>query len=251
VSETPARQRANIRLAGAHNFRDLGGLPTNDGRHTGPGLLFRSDSLSHLTDADVDSLRELGIRTVIDLRAAGEIERDGRGPLAAPPVAYVNLPLFLDPVAAGPDAFAIYDEDLGAAYVQGLCSTSDAAVAVLEIVARADARPLIFHCNAGKDRTGVIAALILGCVGVTREAIIDDYAETQRGMEPILARYRKDPTVPKSPDGTLPGRMSTHPDIMSRFLDMMDARFGGSRLWARTAGVAEGSLVALERALLA
>ena len=84
-----------VALAGAFNFRDLGGYPAGDGRRTRWGRLFRSDTLHELTEADVGVLRSLGLATMIDLRTARELSRTGRGPLAAEPIAYRHLSVCL------------------------------------------------------------------------------------------------------------------------------------------------------------
>ena len=81
-----------ITLEAVHNFRDLGGYPTVDGRVTRWRTLFRSDGLDRLTGADLEVVRELGIRTVIDLRTQGELDARGRFPVEAHPVAFHHLP---------------------------------------------------------------------------------------------------------------------------------------------------------------
>jgi protein-tyrosine phosphatase len=240
----------DIRLDGAHNFRDLGGLETADGRRTLTGRLFRSDTLANLTVDDVETLRGLGIRTILDLRAPAEIELQGRGPLADHPMTYVNAALFPAVAAMSAEEIAMWDEDLAAAYVMGLEGTRDVAVAALELIAAEDSLPLAFHCNAGKDRTGVIAALVLGCVGVTHEAIVADYAESARRLEPILARLRTDPTLAPSKEAWPPRRLGAAPETMRRFLEMLEERFGGAAAWARSAGVTDATLATLSRALV-
>jgi protein-tyrosine phosphatase len=239
-----------LRLAGAHNFRDLGGLPTADGRRTRAGLLFRSDALFALTDDDVEALRGLGISTVVDLRAPSEIDRDGHGPFVAPPVRYVNHILFGDPAFLTSDDLERWDSDVGGGYLDGLEATREAAIAVLDLMVQPDSLPLVFHCNAGKDRTGVVAAIVLGCVGVTREAIVTDYLVTDEAMERILARIREDPSAPPVPEGPLPPRLTARRDTIERFLALLDDRFGGPRGWARDAGVSDATLEELERVLL-
>lgn len=241
---------SDLRLVGAHNFRDLGGLPTVDGRRTLRGRMFRSDHIGHLTPEDLDLLRAYSIRTIVDLRARGEIDRDGIGPLAESPVEYVNYPVFPDPTGVPLESFAIYDEDLGAAYLEGLEGSREAAAAALERMGAPGACPLVFHCNAGKDRTGVLAALILGCIGVTVDAIVADYAVTAERMEPILARYATDPRMPKAPDGGPLPRMGALPGTMQRFLNLLDERFGGARSWMLDAGVSPAAIEGLEAALL-
>lgn len=239
-------------LAGAFNFRDLGGYPVPGGRVTRWGRLFRSDTLHELTPGDVAMLRSMGLATIIDLRTARELELTGRGPLGDLPIAYRHLSVIGEGGEAGEAvaAPAPAGEDLAERYLWYLDTGGKALVDALTMVAGPDSLPLVFHCAAGKDRTGVLAALVLEMLGVAPEAIVADYAITAERMELIMGRYRSDPnfagrisTVPSS-------RFSVEGDTMARFIDGLHSRFGGARSWALAAGLSPDALDRMEELLV-
>ncbi len=169
-------------LGGAPNFRDLGGHITNDGRQVRHGMVFRSGQLVGLTDADLDQLASLGLRTVVDFRHEYEVGIFGADRLP-PGTRLVSLPI----AAAGMDAsthaairrgeFAALP-DLTAANRVFIRRNTTALSELLYLLSDQDNLPLIFHCIGGKDRTGVAAAVVLATLGVPWPAIRDDYLRT-------------------------------------------------------------------------
>lgn len=176
------------------NFRDLGGVAVRGGR-TRPGLVFRSDDLATATPDFVRSVcRERGIGHVIDLRSFGEAAATGRGPFADPEVTghtvdYHHIPLSVDLTPGGRDlANAPATPEGVATFYADMADRSAASLAaILTLLAFTD-RPAAFHCAAGKDRTGVLAALLLGAVGAGEEALAEDYARTDAVMPGIHLR---------------------------------------------------------------
>jgi protein tyrosine/serine phosphatase len=160
------------------NFRDLGGYPTEDGRTVRWGQLYRSDGLWRLTEDDVESFAALGIRTVLDLRRPDELEIDGRiADSFGLDYHHVNFHADQWPDHdLGPDDMPRYLADRYAEMADGGLTGTDVVGRALRLLARGDAAPLVFHCAAGKDRTGVLAALTLSLLGVGDEHIADDYA---------------------------------------------------------------------------
>jgi protein tyrosine/serine phosphatase len=234
-------------LAGAHNFRDLGGLPTVDGRRTRHRVLYRADGLGGLTAADVEALRDLGLKTVLDLRWADEVERDGRCPVES--ITYVNLPLFPNPTERPPDS-PDRSIDFGGYYLWALELVPENAAEAFRTIASAEL-PLVFHCTAGKDRTGVLSALVLGCAGVTPEAIVEDYARTDERMEAIVAKLRANPAYGER-IASIPAEVfSARPETMRRFLDLVEERYGGPRAWASSVGIDDSTIDALASRLVA
>src|ERR1700722_16459850 len=180
-------------LVGAYNFRDLGGYPTSDGGNTRWGRLYRSDTLHELTADDLEVLRSIGLASVIDLRTQAEVGRTGRGVLGAEPIRYANLSVL--PEEGGERQAAPADNINGVAlrYLSYLDVGREALVESIRLMADPESYPLVFHCQAGKDRTGVLAALVLGCIGVDARTIVEDYVLTATRMDLILERLRRDP----------------------------------------------------------
>lgn len=237
-------------LVGAYNFRDLGGYATTDGRSTRWGRLYRSDTLHELTDQDLELIRNIGLVSVIDLRTAAEVERHGRGVLGSEPIRYVNLSVLPEAGAEQQAAPAAQIDDVVGRYLSYLDVGRSALVESFGVIADPDSYPLVFHCQAGKDRTGVLTALLLDCIDVERSAIVDDYVLTETRMDLILGRLRRDPRFADRMDELPPSVFAVEASTMERFLDGLDDRFGGGRAWARGVGVTEGQLESLVHLLV-
>ena len=244
-------------LAGCDNARDLGGLPTVDGRVTRRGVFLRSDTVQDLTPADVTLLMEtFGLRTVIDLRAHEEAAREGRGPLAYEDVAYYNLS-FLPGRWVMPDdpRFPLLVRDFETRdrvehYLDYLRLAGDAVARAIHLLAQPDNGPALFHCAAGKDRTGVLAALVLGIVGVEPEAIIADYEITNERISRVDARLANRPSYYRRDDPITDENMRCRPEVMRDFLMAVGETWGGPTGWARQAGLAKEDLRSLRRLLV-
>lgn len=241
-----------LALEGNDNARDLGGLPTVDGRTTRRGVLVRSDTLQELTPADVTLLRgRYGLRTVVDLRTPLEAEKEGRGLLAVEPVAYHNLPFVPDEVVVPGDpgheliVTERREQDRVEHYLDYLRRAGGVVAPALRVLARPGAAPAVFHCAAGKDRTGVLAALLLEIAGVRREAVVADYAATNERLHRVAARLRRLPTYAADTSRRSDEDLRSDPQTMRDFLARIDAGHGGAAGWARARGVSEEQLAAL------
>ncbi|MDX6741241.1 tyrosine-protein phosphatase [Actinocorallia sp. A-T 12471] len=232
-----------ITLEGAVNVRDLGGLPTDGGGVTRFGRVLRSDNLQDLTEADVSLLAgELGIGHVLDLRTEAEVQREGPGPLTLAGVAHHHLSLFSaedDPKEVDVDAVLPWQKrdarraegDRSLASYQGyLRDRADSVLAALRVMAHEEGGSIV-HCAAGKDRTGVISALALSAAGVRREAVVADYALTAERLDAILDRLMASATYRQSLSGRPRETYMPSTDVMVRFLDGLDASFGGPLGW--------------------
>ena len=182
-----------IALEGAVNFRDLGGYEAGDGMQTRWRTLFRADGLGELTEADLSVLRQLGIRTVIDLRSGSELER-GRFDVEAHPVAFHHFP-FIDELPDAQD-FDRRPGLLGTQYLEIVRDAGGQILAALEVLASPDALPAVFHCTAGKDRTGVLSAVVLSLLGVDEPTVVADYALSGAAMLRLRAKL-----IAKYPEG--------------------------------------------------
>ena len=265
-----------IDLDGAANVRDLGGLPTEDGARLQPRRLIRSDNLQTLSNSDVAHLvDDLGVRSVADLRTSIEVNIEGPGPLESRPEVEVrNLSLYPDDAFDNmtPDENGRYvlpwenDEDVPAEdaatdssrgvsghYLNYLNGRADSIIAALRLIAGSPGATIV-HCAAGKDRTGVVVAIALSEVGVTREAIIADYARSAERIEAIFARLAESGTYAKTVSGDGSGdTMDKHKprDVtMVRLFAAIDGELGGVATWLRAHGWTEDDAAALRTKLL-
>lgn len=175
------------------NVRDLGGLPGAGGRKVRAGLLYRTDALSKLHGAgeqDLARFARLGLRTVIDLRYPFEIDEAGRVP-GVEELVYDNLSIEHVPYDQAVDGAGVPSERFFAdKYAETVRDGSAEIRAALEIIASAESAPLAFHCKSGKDRTGIIAALVLALLGVPTEEIVEDYALTELARPRFIEGWR-------------------------------------------------------------
>ncbi len=238
MDEVQADPSRRLELTGCFNFRDLGGYETADGRRIRWRTLFRADGLSRLDEADCAQLSELGLATVIDLRTLVEADERGRLPEHAFEVEYHHLPL--TDVLPPEDHLARYSEPafVGERYSQLLAGGSEAIGRALEILAAPRALPAVFHCSAGKDRTGVLAALVLGFLGVPDEVIIEDYALSAQAMERLLEKLRQDyADNAEAIERYAPAVISAYPEAMSGFLALLREEHGDFERLAESLGV--------------
>ncbi len=237
-----------IALDGCLNFRDVGGYPTRDGRMVRWRQLFRSDALHFLSLADVRYVRDtLRIGDVLDLRSTAEVETDGRGPLAAEPIRFHHLPLFDGDTAVRNDRPAAYT--LADRYFV-LAEFAKRPIARVITTLAATTSPAVYHCAAGKDRTGVVSAILLGLLGVREEIIVADYAATQANLDAIIDRLMATEGYQAMLSALPPDTLHARPETMIAFLERVQAEYGSMREYARDAGVGEESLQQLEARLL-
>ena len=240
--------------ASAINFRDLGGLPIAGGGQVRPGVLYRSASPQFLTTEDAARLvRDLPLRLVLDLRYPTESATEGHGELRATGVPIRNVPVV---GAGGPhiemQVLSGAHDQLGAHY-QSYVETSPASfVTALRLLAEPDGMPALIHCAAGKDRTGVMVAVLLSALGVADDEIVADYAITGENLCSILRNLRTAPTYGDA--------MSERPHedafaqapaaTMRRFLEWFAAEHGSAESFLLGAGLEPEALDTLRSDLV-
>ncbi|WP_171165698.1 tyrosine-protein phosphatase [Streptomyces sp. I05A-00742] len=231
-----------------HNFRDMGGYRTRDGAAVRWGRLYRSDSLGKLRGEDWDRFLKLGIGTVIDLRYPWEIDAKGRVPEHSS-LTYHNLSIEhrpYDQAALGPDIDT--GRYLADRYLEVAHDGVEELRRSLQVIAAAEDRPVVFHCASGKDRTGLLAAVVLTLLDVAEADIVEDFTLTGLATERLVADWR----------AGNPGRELTWPDygrapaeVMTLFLAGLTERHGSVRAYAEKLLGADDTLVAaLRRNLL-
>ncbi len=224
---------------GCLNVRDLGGHPTEDGGATRYGAYVRADNVERLTDAGWLALVDYGVRTVVDLRLAEE--RAGDLPEGVPIVA-LHRPLV--PAFDHPDWDDINRVSLAAelpdstrlAYLEFLDRYGDRFGEAVTAIATADDGAVLFHCMGGKDRTGLIAALLLRVAGVERGAVAADYALSGENLKAMLDAWIAG--AEDDQDRALRTRISATPaEAMLGVLATLDERYGGADGYLRAVGV--------------
>lgn len=185
-----------IDLEGCDNARDLGGLPTVDGATTRHGVLVRCDTVQHLTLNDIRLLTDkIGLRTVVDLRTPTEAAAEGRGMLAETDVGYRNVAFVPDSylVPGDPDHNVVVERrsKQGAVerYLDYLTRPGSEVADALRLLAEPGRLPALFHCAAGKDRTGWAAALLLHVAGADEATILEDYLLTNTFSSATRDKY--------------------------------------------------------------
>jgi protein-tyrosine phosphatase len=223
-------------LEGASNVRDLGGWPTANGGRVAFGRVFRSAALARLTDADRVTLAEVGLRTVCDFRGKRERERapsrlDGLDWLQIhslpiePTVGGSLTDILATREATGEDVLAL----LHRAYLAYVFDCGHRYAAMFELILQgADRLPLLFHCSAGKDRTGFGAALVLAALDVPWDSILADYLATNR-------LWRSDPELARElPPAVAEKLLSVHAELLENAFAAMRREFGSMDCYFET-----------------
>lgn len=229
------------------NFRDLGGYPTVGGGTVKWRTIFRADGVHRLSVAD---LAPLGIRTVVDLRTVNELER---GRFTHDSIRYHHHPILeemwdRDAVDAELEPVTF----LADRYVEMLATGRDAIARTLRIVGDAESLPLVFHCAAGKDRTGVVAAVLLSVLGVSDDDIATDYSLSRLGMprfkEWVIATY---PEAADAMSDQPAAFLAAPAEAMHLFLERLRGEFGSMHDYVTGLGVTDETLDAVKENLLA
>jgi protein-tyrosine phosphatase len=252
VSAAVEHPDRHIEFEAVHNFRDLGGYPTVDDRVTRWGVLFRADGLHRLTDADLVRFDALGMRTVVDLRTDLEVEQHGAFPHDRHPIAYHHVPV-IDATWNHQEVPDLDDVDfLVWAYRAMLDEGGPRFAEAIELLVADGAAPAVFHCAAGKDRTGIVAALVLGAVGVPDEVIVADYARTAEAMRRMQDWVRVNhPELYERYAETPSAFLAAEPAAMQVILDDLRQDHGSVRDAAAGLGVGSEALARLHQLLIA
>lgn len=173
------------------NFRDVADACERSPVRLRRGILYRSDGLNHCSSEARDQIHEMGIRRVLDLRT--DREREAFGVFAHPDIVTVHIPMLDNHEAAGQRFDDVDGDPLAEFYLRLACINSAAvALSLAEIVTSAlDDEPVAVHCTGGKDRTGVVTALVLAVLGVDEETIAADYARSVTAIPRVYASYRE------------------------------------------------------------
>ena len=234
----PADRR--ISFEGCWNFRDLGGYPSGLGGRVRWGRVFRADGITRLTDDDLERFAALGIATVIDLRGHEEVATRGRFPHAEQGVGYHHLPLVdvVPDMSTFPDADSAGPAFVADRYHEMVAEGGDRLARALTVLADAGSLPAVFHCSAGKDRTGILAAIVLRLLGVAQAEVVADYALSDAAMKQMLAQVADRSPEARDVLRRYPSAMlGAHPDNMVRFLGELERVHGSVAGYVASLGV--------------
>jgi protein-tyrosine phosphatase len=228
-----------LQFDGCFNFRDLGAYRTRDGHPLRSRRLFRADGPHALTDADGAMLRTLSVTTVLDLRTIDEGAERGHYSTAVPEVLTYRLPM-TDVLPDFEELPSWTDPQVVAnRYFEMLISGHEAICESLAILTDPDAYPAMMHCSAGKDRTGILSAIVLGVLGVPDETIIEDYALSGPAMVLLVDHLQRTyPDARERLDRVAPAMIAADPDAMRGFLLRIYAEFGSFEDYLDALGMA-------------
>jgi protein-tyrosine phosphatase len=246
-------QRARLARDGIFNVRDLGGIRVRDGRVIAGGRLIRGDSLHRARDS-VEVLHELGVVRVLDLR--DERERDEEGVLSADGIEVQHHPV-IDPM------FAWFDEShddpstlLAHMYQEILTAFgarfATALASIAEVVSQRQDGAVAYHCAVGKDRTGLLTALLLGTLGASDADVVADYVRSGRAGAVQLSWLWSlgHPEGAATDDDLYVGLWSARAETMERTLEWLVEEFGGAAGYLEQSGVPGEVVEALEAGLV-
>jgi protein tyrosine/serine phosphatase len=239
-----SRQSDALAVDGLINLRDLGGLPTASGATTRSGRLLRSESPHSLSATGVRELLDLGIGAVIDLRTTSEREQRP-SPLVDAGVPTSHVPIFTDDEDY-PDHLATAAE----VYCWWLRERRGGVAAAMTAIADAPSAPILVHCHAGKDRTGVVVALMLRLAGAGVDAIADDYAISGVQLAEMLARDRVSARERGMDEVRAERLFTVRREAMVQTMECVDTEHGGVGALLRGLGIGDTRIDRLTRLLL-
>jgi protein-tyrosine phosphatase len=244
----------HIEIESVINFRDLGGYRNRDGHVVAWRRVFRSGDFRHITGADITRIKEeIGLRTVIDLRTAQETEIQGSGLLSEPGIRHYNIP-FIGGDDSRQEQERIYREctNMGEFYLQLVRKElfGKKIAEAIKIIAAPANHPLVFHCAVGKDRTGILSAILLSILDVEDEIIIEDYTLSAPAIKRLLISMVKNPTSAEFVKHVPDYFWDAAPESMEVFLSSMRREYVSIADYLITHGVKNSQIQSLKKTLL-
>ena len=236
---------------GCFNFRDIGGYPTENGQTVKWGKYFRAGRQDRMTSEDIARVADFQISTQIDLRTPLEVEEQGRGPMPELGADYHHIPV-IPPGGTVTLSRLVGDTGIsGKRYLGYLEFGPESWLKMFDIFANADQHPIIIHCTAGKDRTGVSTAFLLSVLGVNRELIEADYRLTNLDVERQVNFVEATVGLPEDMDRPSMMHAAGVPEeAITDFLDGLQDKYGGALGYLREIGVSEDTMDRVRSAFL-
>lgn len=244
-----AFSKQHVPLEGAFNFRDLGGYPTQSGRRVRTGQLYRADDLFRLSRSDLIELELRQLRLVIDLRTNEEAARRGSFAQHDHVAQYLRIPLM--DISVRNEASDLPESYLEDRYREILLDAGPQFAHIITRILQEDALPAVFHCAVGKDRTGLLAMLVLGLLGVNDADIVADYSLTTVATATMLSWLRANhPELAASVEAIPQVLISSEPQTMQATLQWLRQTFGSFESYAGFIGITQREVSELRRRLL-
>ena len=227
-----------ISLEGALNVRDIGGYLNAEGKEVSKGKLYRSDNLDRVTPADIQKLKSLGINLDIDLRSPEEWDRWPDLLRDMPGIRYEKIPLLstIDPEEL--------PNNLAALYVYLLDHSQKEFAQIFRLILSNAEGVTLFHCSAGKDRTGLVTAMLLLLAGVNEKVIIEDYTESAENLKSVLAKFAE------MNNPALRAFLTAREEDIRPFLNRLKEKYGGVEEYLKAIGLVEGEIDELRAMLI-
>jgi protein-tyrosine phosphatase len=235
------------------NFRDIGGYKTRKGQTVAWRRVFRSGEFRNMTQDDFKRLtNELGVVSVIDLRSGPELENNGKGLLEGSEIKYCNIAFMTDDDPGANASRYAHCTNMGEFYLE-MARQKDYGQRIteaLEVIADPKNHPIVFHCAVGKDRTGMLASVLLSLLGVAEKDIIEDYALSEPYMDELLARLKNNPQKNDPPLDIPEYFWKASPESMALFLTTLRQEYGSVEGYLKAMGMEPSLVKRLEKALL-
>jgi protein-tyrosine phosphatase len=240
------------------NFRDIGGIVVDGKKKIREGIIFRSANPDKISRSDIKRLHSLNIRTIIDLRAPEEGKRQKK---SIDHIERLSLPLDfekttrakLKPLLFKKDSEEMIADVSNSLYIDILDATQSIIGQILEVLLTPERSPVLIHCQAGKDRTGIVCALLLHMLGAEREYIIDDFMKSNEALIPFFKRMlliRKILCIGFLPEKTILFAITLRQRNIESILDRVENHYGGIQSYLKDAGFDPARLEELKNKML-
>ncbi|MCL5998095.1 MAG: tyrosine-protein phosphatase [Chloroflexi bacterium] len=247
MSTIESLHQRRLALEGTYNVRDLGGYATRDGRHIRWHTLLRADKLDRIAPEAQQQLLDHGLHTIIDLRFSDEVAAEPNVFAQSSAVSYLHFPLY---ELIGVGTLPAVPDNLEELYQLILDHRKEQIRLILHTLAAPGTLPALLHCTAGKDRTGLMVALVLGAVDVPHETIIEDYALSAQYLHTLFDELRATALQAGYDTEWYDRLLLCKPETMRTTLAHLDRRYGGVEAYLLQIGLEKAELEGLRTALL-